>query len=204
MKKIIVFLLIAINSFSVQGQTVTIVEDAQGINKTTLWMTIHNVCNFIRENGTEILEWGQKALEIRNGIIINWEMAQEIWEILNDLGEMSLTLTQQINAYEDERFTQEQRIAFIIVVIELVGERDAYIEIFRSIISLDGGIVMDDRGRILALRNTYKELIGLRKKFRSLTRQISRMLLKRNSSRRQKLQIKNLLRYAGDAVYVLD
>ena len=204
MKKIIVFLLIAINSFSVQGQTVTIVEDAKGINKTTLWMTIHNVCNFIRENGTEILEWTQKALEIRNGIIINWEMAQEIWEILNDLGEMSLTLIQQINAYEDERFTQEQRIAFIIVVIELVGERDAYIEIFRSIISLDGGIVMDDRGRILALRNTYKELIGLRKKFRSLTRQISRILLKRNSSRRQKLQIKNLLRYAGDAVYVLD
>ena len=178
----------------------TVVHDEKTESKTKLMAVINQVSNFFRENMTEILEWGQRAIGVVNSVIKNWEMATEIVEEIEAIRQMGIQLLAMVNNRDDIKLEEKIRLAR--VALELKEEANGFVSIFNSIFT--DGITMDDQGRIRSLRETFVKVTKIRRKYQSIYRRISRMLHKRGSKRNVSLQLRNLFRHRGDPIFSLD
>ena len=175
------------------------VTDASLIGSNTIVSLAEGATNFLlkkerplQENIKDIQEFFQKAETVVNGAIKNMRMVQEIVETEKDIIELYTRSINKLNEPIDEDGDGIDDLEFldkwkqVQILLAFTKEAASVFELFTNLIE-DDAFTMNDKGRIIFLEKTYKDMLLIKRAMRAQLRRINKQIY---TYRRQRRQLK--------------
>lgn len=175
------------------------VTDAGLIGDNTIVSLAEGVTNFLlkkerplQENIKDIQEFFQKAETVVNGAIKNMRMIREIVETEKDIIELYTRSINKLNEPIDEDGDGVDDLEFldkwkqVQILLAFTKEAASVFELFNNLIE-DNAFTMNDKGRIIFLEKTYKDMRLIKAAMRAQLRRINKQIY---TYRRQRRQLK--------------
>ena len=175
------------------------VIDPSLVGSNTIVSLAEGVTNFLlkkerplQENIKDIQEFFRKAETLVNGAIKNMRMIREIVEIEKDIIELYTRSINKLNQPIDEDGDGVDDLEFldkwkqIQILLAFTKEAASVFELFTNLIENDA-FTMNDKGRIIFLDKTYKDMRQIKRAMRAQLRRINKQIY---TYRRQRRQLK--------------
>ena len=175
------------------------VTDAGLIGDNTIVSLAEGVTNFLlkkerplQENIKDIQDFFRKAETVVNGAIRNMRMVREIIETEKDIIELYTRSISKLNEPIDEDGDGVDDLEFldkwkqIQILLAFTKEAASVFELFNNLIE-DDAFTMNDKGRIIFLEKTYKDMRLIKAAMRAQLRRINKQIY---TYRRQRRQLK--------------
>ena len=146
----------------------------------------------LQENIKDIQDFFRKAETIVNGAIKNMRMVREIVETEKDIIELYTRSINKLNEPIDEDGDGIDDLEFldkwkqIQILLAFTKEAASVFELFSNLIE-DDAFTMNDKGRIIFLEKTYKDMLLIKRAMRAQLRRINKQIY---TYRRQRRQLK--------------
>ena len=173
------------------------VIDAPLAADNTIVSLAEGVTNFLlkkerplQENIKDIQEFFKKAETIVSGAVKNMRMVREIIETEKDIIELYTRSINKLNEPIDEDGDGIDDLEFldkwkhIQVLLAFTKEATSIFELFNNLIEEDA-FTMNDKGRILFLEKSYKDMLLIKKAMRAQLRRINKEIYTYRRQRRQ-------------------
>jgi len=173
------------------------VTDAGLIGDNTIVSLAEGVTNFLlkkerplQENIKDIQEFFRKAETIVNGAVKNMRMVREIVETEKDIIELYTRSINQLNKPIDEDGDGVDDLEFldkwkqVQILLAFTKEAASVFELFTNLIE-DDAFTMNDKGRIIFLDKTYKDMLLIKRAMRAQLRRINKQIYIYRRQRRQ-------------------
>jgi len=175
------------------------VVDAPLAADNTIVSIAEGVTNFLlkkerplQENIKDIQEFFRKAETVVNKAVRNMRMVREIVETEKDIIELYTRSINKLNEPIDEDGDGVDDLEFldkwkhIQILLAFTKEAASVFELFNSLIE-DDAFTMNDKGRIIFLEKTYKDMLKIKSAMRGQLRRINKEIY---TYRRQRRQLK--------------
>ena len=175
------------------------VIDPSLVGSNTIVSLAEGVTNFLlkkerplQENIKDIQEFFRKAETLVNGAIKNMRMIREIVEIEKDIIELYTRSINKLNEPIDEDGDGIDDLEFldkwkqVQILLAFTKEAASVFELFNNLIENDA-FTMNDKGRIIFLDKTYKDMRLIKRAMRAQLRRINKQIY---TYRRQRRQLK--------------
>ena len=175
------------------------VTDASLIGSNTIVSLAEGVTNFLlkkerplQENIKDIQEFFKKAETIVSGAVKNMRMVREIVETEKDIIELYTRSINKLNEPIDEDGDGVDDLEFldkwkqVQILLAFTKETASVFELFTNLIE-DDAFTMNDKGRIIFLDKTYKDMLLIKRAMRAQLRRINKQIY---TYRRQRRQLK--------------
>ena len=175
------------------------VTDASLIGSNTIVSLAEGVTNFLlkkerplQENIKDIQEFFRKAETVVNGALKNMRMVREIVETEKDIIELYTRSINKLNEPIDEDGDGIDDLEFldkwkqIQILLAFTKEAASVFELFNNLIENDA-FTMNDKGRIIFLEKSYKDMLLIKRAMRAQLRRINKQIY---TYRRQRRQLK--------------
>ena len=175
------------------------VTDASLIGSNTIVSLAEGVTNFLlkkerplQENIKDIQEFFRKAETIVNGALKNMRMVREIVETEKDIIELYTRSINKLNEPIDEDGDGIDDLEFldkwkqVQILLAFTKEAASVFELFNNLIE-DDAFTMNDKGRIIFLEKSYKDMLLIKRAMRAQLRRINKQIY---TYRRQRRQLK--------------
>ena len=175
------------------------VIDPSLVGSNTIVSLAEGVTNFLlkkerplQENIKDIQEFFRKAETVVNGAIKNMRMIREIVEIEKDIIELYTRSINKLNEPIDEDGDGVDDLEFldkwkqVQILLAFTKEAASVFELFNNLIENDA-FTMNDKGRIIFLEKSYKDMRLIKRAMRAQLRRINKQIY---TYRRQRRQLK--------------
>ena len=143
----------------------------------------------------KIQDYAQKAHTIVNGVVKNVQMVNQIIKTEKEIAErvqeaidrLNTPLPSDLGAIDLAVIDKWKHIQ---VLLAIGGQKDSIFELFKNTLE-DDALVLDDKGRLNIIQQTYKEVQQIRIALRIEIRRINRQILKYTRKRQEALVYKN-------------
>ena len=175
------------------------VVDPSLVGSNTIVSLAEGVTNFLlkkerplQENIKDIQEFFRKAETVVNGAIKNMRMVREIVETEKDIIELYTRSVNKLNEPIDEDGDGVDDLEFldkwkqVQILLAFTKEAASVFELFTNLIE-DDAFTMNDKGRIIFLEKTYKDMLLIKRAMRAQLRRINKQIY---TYRRQRRQLK--------------
>ncbi len=175
------------------------VVDGELIGSNTIVSIAEGVTNFLlkkerplQENIKDIQDFFRKAETVVNGAIKNMRMIREIVETEKDIIELYTRSINKLNEPIDEDGDGVDDLEFldkwkqVQILLAFTKEAASVFELFNTLIE-DDAFTMNDKGRIIFLEKTYKDMLLIKRAMRGQLRRINKQIY---TYRRQRRQLK--------------
>ncbi len=173
------------------------VTDASLIGSNTIVSLAEGVTNFLlkkerplQENIKDIQEFFQKAETIVSGAVKNMRMVREIVETEKDIIELYTRSINKLNEPIDEDGDGVDDLEFldkwkqVQILLAFTKEAASVFELFNNLIE-DDAFTMNDKGRIIFLEKSYKDMLLIKRAMRGQLRRINKQIYIYQRQRRQ-------------------
>jgi len=200
MKKIKGFCLmicLAFTPITIAQIPVGAVTDASLIGSNTIVSLAEGVTNFLlkkerplQENIKDIQEFFRKAETIVNGAVKNMRMVREIVETEKDIIELYTRSINKLNEPIDEDGDGIDDLEFldkwkqVQILLAFTKEAASIFELFNTLVE-DDAFTMNDKGRIIFLEKSYKDMLLIKRAMRGQLRRINKQIYTYRRQRRQ-------------------
>ena len=175
------------------------VVDGELAGSNTVVSIAEGVTNFLlkkerplQENIKDIQEFFRKAETVVNGAIKNMRMVREIVETEKDIIELYTRSINKLNEPIDEDGDGVDDLEFldkwkqVQILLAFTKEAASVFELFNNLIE-DDAFTMNDKGRIIFLEKSYKDMLLIKRAMRAQLRRINKQIY---TYRRQRRQLK--------------
>jgi len=175
------------------------VIDPSLVGSNTIVSLAEGVTNFLlkkerplQENIKNIQDFFRKAETIVNGAVKNMRMIREIVETEKDIIELYTRSINKLNEPIDEDGDGVDDLEFldkwkqVQILLAFTKETASVFELFNNLIE-DDAFTMNDKGRIIFLEKTYKDMLLIKRAMRAQLRRINKQIY---TYRRQRRQLK--------------
>jgi len=175
------------------------VIDAPLAADNTIVSIAEGVTNFLlkkerplQENIKDIQEFFRKAETVVNGALKNMRMVREIVETEKDIIELYTRSINKLNEPIDEDGDGVDDLEFldkwkqVQILLAFTKEAASVFELFNNLIE-DDAFTMNDKGRIIFLEKSYKDMLLIKRAMRAQLRRINKQIY---TYRRQRRQLK--------------
>jgi len=175
------------------------VIDPSLVGSNTIVSLAEGVTNFLlkkerplQENIKNIQDFFRKAETIVNGAVKNMRMIREIVETEKDIIELYTRSINKLNEPIDEDGDGIDDLEFldkwkqVQILLAFTKETASVFELFNNLIE-DDAFTMNDKGRIIFLEKTYKDMLLIKRAMRAQLRRINKQIY---TYRRQRRQLK--------------
>lgn len=175
------------------------VIDPSLVGSNTIVSLAEGVTNFLlkkerplQENIKDIQEFFRKAETVVNGAVKNMRMIREIVEIEKDIIELYTRSINKLNEPIDEDGDGIDDLEFldkwkqVQILLAFTKEAASVFELFNNLIENDA-FTMNDKGRIIFLEKSYKNMLLIKRAMRAQLRRINKQIY---TYRRQRRQLK--------------
>ena len=175
------------------------VVDGELAGSNTVVSIAEGVTNFLlkkerplQENIKDIQEFFRKAETVVNGAIKNMRMVREIVETEKDIIELYIRSINKLNEPIDEDGDGVDDLEFldkwkqVQILLAFTKEAASVFELFTNLIE-DDAFTMNDKGRIIFLEKSYKDMLLIKRAMRAQLRRINKQIY---TYRRQRRQLK--------------
>ncbi|MFK7978415.1 MAG: hypothetical protein AB8G86_00410 [Saprospiraceae bacterium] len=175
------------------------VIDAGLIGDNTIVSLAEGVTNFLlkkerplQENIKNVQAFFQKAETVVNKAVKNMRMVREIVETEKDIIELYTRSINKLNEPIDEDGDGIDDLEFldkwkqVQILLAFTKEAASVFELFTNLIE-DNAFTMNDKGRIIFLEKTYKDMLLIKRAMRAQLRRINKQIY---TYRRQRRQLK--------------
>lgn len=207
MRKYITLLLLGCSFIGTTQIPVGAVVDADLTGTNTVVLTAETVTNFLlkkerplQENIKDIQAFFRKAETVVNKSIVNMRMVRKIIDTQADILHLYQRALNRLNQPTDEDGDGIDDLEFlekwkhIEILLALTKEMDGVFELFENLIE-DDAFTMNDKGRIIYLEKSYKDMLLLKRAMRAQLRRINRQIYTYRSQRRQLLVYGNFFKH---------
>ncbi len=175
------------------------VIDGELIGSNTIVSIAEGVTNFLlkkerplQENIKNIQDFFRKAETIVSGAVKNMRMVREIVETEKDIIELYTRSINKLNQPIDEDGDGIDDLEFldkwkqVQILLVFTKEAASVFELFTNLIE-DDAFTMNDKGRIIFLEKSYKDMLLIKRAMRAQLRRINKQIY---TYRRQRRQLK--------------
>lgn len=175
------------------------VIDNQLIGSNTIVSLAEGVTNFLlkkerplQENIKDIQDFFRKAETVVNRAVKNMRMVREIVETEKDIVELYTRSINKLGEPIDEDGDGVDDLEFldkwkqVQILLAFTKEAASVFELFRNLIE-DDALTINDKGRIIFLEKSYKDMLLIKKAMRAQLRRINKQIY---TYRRQRRQLK--------------
>jgi len=143
----------------------------------------------------KIQDYAQKAHTIVNGVVKNVQMVnqiikteQEIFEVVNKaIDKLNTPLPTDLGHLDLAVIDKWKHIQ---VLLAIGGQKDSVFELFKHTLE-DDALVLDDKGRLNLIKQTYEDVQKIRMALRVEIRRINKQILNYTKKRREALLYAN-------------
>ena len=143
----------------------------------------------------KIQDYAQKAHTIVNGVVKNVQMVNQIIKTEKEIVERVQQTIEQLNTPLPSDLgaidlAVIDKWKHIQVLLAIGGQKESIFELFKNTLE-DDALVLDDKGRLNLIHQTYKEVQQIRIALRIEIRRINKQILRYTRKRREALVYKN-------------
>jgi len=198
-KGLCLIICLAVTPISFAQIPVGAVTDASLIGSNTIVSVAEGVTNFLlkkerplQENIKDVQVFFRKAETVVNGAVKNMRMVREIVETEKDIIELYTRSINKLNEPIDEDGDGVDDLEFldkwkqVQILLAFTKEAASVFELFTNLVENDA-FTMNDKGRIIFLEKTYKDMLLIKRAMRAQLRRINKQIY---TYRRQRRQLK--------------